>query len=72
MDIEKIIAFNFKALRESEGLSVIEMAKELDVTRQTIYNIEGAKTLIQKPLLQSICKYFKIESDYLFQKNHKK
>lgn len=69
MKISKILAHNLTVLREKNGLSVIELAAKCKVTRQAIYHLESGKQWISLPLIDKICKVYKVEEHELFQIN---
>jgi transcriptional regulator with XRE-family HTH domain len=69
LKISTLLAHNLKTIRESRGLSVVQLAKELGVTRQGIYQIEDGEHWISSTLLEKLCKFYKIEEHELFQIN---
>ena len=69
MKISKVLAHNLVVLREKNRLSVIELAEKCKVTRQAIYHLESGDRWISQPLIEAICKVYKIEEHELFQIN---
>lgn len=67
MKISKILAHNLTILRDKHRLSVIEVAERCKVTRQAIYQVESGNKWISLPLLESLCKLYKVEEHELFQ-----
>lgn len=67
--ISKVLAHNLQVLREKNGLSVMDIAKKCDVSRQTIYQLESGDQWISLSLVESLCKFYKIEEHELFQIN---
>jgi DNA-binding XRE family transcriptional regulator len=67
--ISKVLAHNLQVLREKHKLSVIDLAQKCNVTRQAIYHLETGDRWISLPLIQSLCKVYKIEEHELFQIN---
>lgn len=67
--ISKVLAHNLVILRERHKLSVIELADKCKVTRQAIYHLESGDRWISLPLIESLCKVYKIEEHELFQIN---
>ncbi len=67
MRISVVLASNLKSLRESKGLSVIELAKLLDSTRQAVYHLESGDKWISMPMIERLCSVYKIEQHELFQ-----
>lgn len=67
--ISKILAHNLIVLREKHRLSVIELAAKCGVTRQAIYHLESGQRWISQPLIEALCKAYKIEEHELFQIN---
>lgn len=67
LKISKVLAHNLVILREKHGLSVSELAKKLEITRQGVYQIEDGEHWISKPLVEKLCKLYKIEEHELFQ-----
>jgi transcriptional regulator with XRE-family HTH domain len=67
--ISKVLAHNLVVLREKHKLSVIDVAKRCNVTRQAIYQVESGDRWISLPLIEALCKTYKIEEHELFQIN---
>lgn len=67
--ISKILAHNLRILRERHNLSVIELAEKCEVSRQAIYHLESGDQWISMPLIEKLCKVYKIEEHELFQIN---
>lgn len=65
--ITKVLANNIIVFRESKGWSVAELARRVDVSRQTINNIETEKSWITVALIEKIAKEFGVEQHVLFQ-----
>lgn len=60
------IGEKLKLLREEKGISVDEMAKELDLTRQAIYNYENNSRIPRDEIKVKIAKYFKKSVEEIF------
>lgn len=58
---EKQIANKLKLIRTSSGISQRNLAENLDVSIQTITQIEGYKRAVSLPLLRSYCLYFDLD-----------
>ena len=54
-----------KLLRNVSKLSQVELAQNLEVTKQTVSNWENDNILPSIDMLVRICKYFNVSSDYL-------
>lgn len=60
------IGDKLKFLREEKGLSVEELAKELDLTRQAVYNYENNMRVPRDEIKVKIAKYFKRSVEEIF------
>ena len=69
MKISKILGHNLKILREKNKLSVIEVASKCKVSRNAIYQVESGEKWISMPLVEALCKVYKVEEHELFQIN---
>ena len=56
----------FKQLRKKLGLSQIEFAKRLGLTRGAISNIEAGKVQPKPLLIDLICSTFRVNKEWLF------
>ena len=54
-----------KLLRTNRGLSQVELAKHLGVTKQSVSNWENDNILPSIELLIKIAKFFSVSTDYL-------
>lgn len=54
-----------KQLRVVRGLSQVELAKILHVTKQTVSNWENGNIVPSVEMLMKIAKYFSVSTDYL-------
>ena len=54
-----------KDLRLNRGLSQVELAKELFVTKQCVSNWENGNIIPSVEMLIKIAKYFSVSTDYL-------
>lgn len=54
-----------KDLRLNQGLTQVELAKELYVTKQCICNWENGNILPSVEMLMKIAKFFSVSTDYL-------
>ena len=59
------IGERIKALREEKGLTLAELAKELDTVKSSLSYIENGKKPVKDDLIVKICNYFDISADYL-------
>lgn len=60
------IGEKLKCLREEKGISVDEMAKELDLTRQAVYNYESNSRIPRDEIKIKIAQYFKKSVEEIF------
>ena len=65
MSTVEIFAGRLKALRTERNLSLNQLAKELNITAQSLSLYENAKRTINIDLLTDISKYFDVSADYL-------
>lgn len=56
-----------KALRNSHNLSQVQLAEQLQVSKQTISNWENNNILPSIEMLISISQYFSVRTDYLLE-----
>ena len=54
-----------KRLRQERGLSQVQLAKELYVTKQTVSNWENGNIVPSVEVLMKIARYFSVSTDYL-------
>ena len=54
-----------KELRQSYGMSQVELAKHLGVSKQCVSNWENDNVLPSVDMLVQIAKYFRVTCDYL-------
>lgn len=52
-------------LRETQGYSVDALAKQLDITRGTLYNYESGKNPIPSDILIKMSLLFEVSTDYI-------
>ncbi len=64
--IRMTIGEKLKCLREEKGISVDEMAKELDLTRQAVYNYESNSRIPRDEIKVKIAQYFKKSVEEIF------
>ena len=57
----------FKNLRLSYNLSQVQMAKELNVSKQTVSNWENNNILPSIEMLVKISRFFSVSTDYLLE-----
>jgi putative transcriptional regulator len=55
-----------RALREASGLSQGDLAKEVDVSRQTINSIETGKYIPSLPLALALARFFETPVEEMF------
>lgn len=66
-----VFSKRFKYLREENGLSQKELAKEFNISRQSISNYEnGLRFPNDEKLIINIANYFNVSLDYLFGKTN--
>lgn len=58
-------------LRKSYGLSQVELAKNLGVTKQAVSNWENNNILPSIDMLVRIANYFSVSCDYLLEMDHR-
>ena len=56
-----------KTLRQSYNLSQVQLAKQLQVSKQTVSNWENNNILPSIEMLISIAKYFSVSRDFLLE-----
>ena len=61
-----------KSLRLSNNLSQVQLAQNLDVSKQTVSNWENNNILPSIEMLVKIAKYFSVSTDYLLELNSRK
>lgn len=61
-----------KSLRLSNNLSQVQLAQNLDVSKQTVSNWENNNILPSIEMLVKIAKYFSISTDFLLELNSRK
>lgn len=54
-----------KELRNSRGISQVELARHLGVSPSSIYKLEAGKQMPKFPLVRRICAYFDVPLDTL-------
>lgn len=59
------IGNRIRTLRESKGLTQLELSKELNVARQTIAQWENEERNLKTGAIISLSKYFNVSADYL-------
>lgn len=59
------------SLRIDKGVSVNQMAEDMEVTTQTIYNWQNAQPDLPGEVIIKLCRYFNISSDDLLGLNIK-
>jgi transcriptional regulator with XRE-family HTH domain len=59
------------ALRKSKNLSQVQVAKDLEVSKQTISNWENNNILPSIDMLIRISKYWNVSTDYLLELDHR-
>ena len=60
---------NIRLLRESFGLSQVDLAKKLNVSKQCISNWENDNVQPSIEMLEKLSDYFKVTTDYLLGRN---
>lgn len=61
----KIFAERLKELRDSQGLSILELSKKLGVGHSSISRWENNQARINAEQLVDIAKFFGVSTDYL-------
>ncbi|WP_249906102.1 helix-turn-helix domain-containing protein [Lactobacillus amylovorus] len=61
----KILANNIKELRKQKKLNQIELAKQLNVSQQTIGAWETGRAIPGSDTLDTLANYFNVTTDYL-------
>lgn len=61
----KIFGERLKELRTEKGLSLIKLAKEIDISDATICRWENNKADVGAQEIVIIAKYFNVSADYL-------
>ena len=60
------IVNNVREFRRTRGITQEELAREMDVSRQTIISIEKGKYIPSLPLAIKLSKYFGCPTDEMF------
>ncbi|MBR1969744.1 MAG: helix-turn-helix transcriptional regulator [Clostridia bacterium] len=60
-----MLSTSIKLLRTSRGLSQVELAKKLSVTKQTVSNWENDNIQPSIDMLERLADYFGVSTDYL-------
>ncbi|MBE5892220.1 MAG: helix-turn-helix transcriptional regulator [Lachnospiraceae bacterium] len=61
-----------KALRSARNLSQVQLAEQLNVTKQTVCNWENNNILPSVDMLVKIALYFSVSTDYLLELNNRR
>lgn len=70
MDIEKIVGNNIQLKMAENNVSITDLAKELDVTRQTLTNYLRGTSIIDSVKLRKVAEYFSMElEDFFIEQN---
>jgi len=67
--ITRVLANNIISLRLAHKMSASELARQIGVTRQAIYNIENESSWVSLEKIEALAKVFGIEQHELFQNN---
>lgn len=62
---------NIQNLRKSYGLSQVELARKLGVTKQAVSNWENNNILPSIDMLIRIARFFSVSCDYLLEMDHR-
>lgn len=60
-----------QSLRKSYGLSQVELAKKIGVTKQAVSNWENNNILPSIDMLIRLSNFFSVSSDYLLEMDHR-
>lgn len=63
---------NIKSLRLAYNLSQVQLASELNVSKQTVSNWENNNILPSIEMLVKIAHYFNVTTDYLLELDHRR
>lgn len=63
------IGYKIKKLREEKGMTQIEFANRIGVSRQTVYRWERGDNIPDMTLLKSVAGVFNVSADYLLSEN---
>ena len=61
-----------KLLRQSYNLNQVQLAEQLNVSKQTISNWENNNILPSVDMLEKIARYFSVRTDYLLELDNRK
>lgn len=64
--IKKYIADELRALRAKKNKSIVELADDLGLTKDTISRYENAKTSINIDVLEKMLDYYDLDFDIFF------
>ena len=60
-----------KKLRESRNLSQVQLAKDLNISKQSVSNWENENILPSIEMLMALSGYFSVSTDYLLGLDHR-
>lgn len=60
-----MLSHNIKNLRTAKGISQVELAKALFVSKQSVSNWENDNIMPSVEMLMKIAKYFSVSTDFL-------
>jgi len=63
---KKLLAVNIKLLRKKWGFSQEKLAENIDLSAQTISDIEGCRTWVSDKTLEKLAKVFNVDIFQLF------
>ena len=63
--MRKALNENIKILRQQNGLSQVEFAKIMNVTKQCVSNWENDNVVPSIDMLSKLADYFRVSTDYL-------
>lgn len=63
----KKLGWAVKSVRTRKGVSVLEIAEELEISPQQIYKYESGKNRIPIDTLTKICTLLKVKSEWLIE-----
>ena len=59
------IGQRIREVRQDYGMSQVELAKRLGISRQSLNNIEHERSMPQPPLIKRIAELLRVSGDYL-------
>ena len=66
-----VLGEQIKKLREARNLSQVQLAKELNISKQSVSNWENENILPSIEMLMALSNYFSVSTDFLLGLDHR-